>query len=145
MNNQIQINLSSILALFARNVEAKLPKIRVMAGDKSVTVARAGERQRLPGTITLVQGPYFLGRIHLDGRFEPSRVLASRPETGAALVNALQDLASNPESVARSYGHATGCCCFCAKPLEDQRSTEVGYGPICAGKYNLPWGMRNVA
>lgn len=31
-------------------------------------------------------------------------------------------------------------CCYCNKPLEDQRSKEVGYGATCAVRWGLPWG-----
>jgi hypothetical protein len=44
---------------------------------------------------------------------------------------------------AAAYGHAHDACVFCATPLSDDgpgKSVEVGYGPICAGKYGLPWG-----
>jgi len=34
----------------------------------------------------------------------------------------------------------TGNCCFCRRELTDKRSTEVGYGPICADHFSLPWG-----
>ena len=33
-------------------------------------------------------------------------------------------------------------CCFCNRALEDERSTAVGYGPICAGHFGLAWGNR---
>ncbi len=29
---------------------------------------------------------------------------------------------------------------LCGLDLTDERSTSAGYGPICAGKYGLPWG-----
>lgn len=43
------------------------------------------------------------------------------------------------EEAAR-FGHAHGCCLFCLRNLTDERSTEVGYGPVCAEKNGLPWG-----
>jgi hypothetical protein len=41
---------------------------------------------------------------------------------------------------AAAFGHLTGQCVFCARELTDQRSIDVGYGPVCAGKNGLPWG-----
>lgn len=41
---------------------------------------------------------------------------------------------------AAAFGHATGCCVYCARDLTDDRSVEVGYGPVCAAKHDLPWG-----
>lgn len=44
---------------------------------------------------------------------------------------------------AAALGHLTDHCCFCGLTLTDDgegRSVEVGYGPVCARKHNLPWG-----
>jgi hypothetical protein len=35
-------------------------------------------------------------------------------------------------------------CCFCGRQLETKESLAVGYGPICAGKWGLPWGDSSV-
>jgi len=40
---------------------------------------------------------------------------------------------------AAAFGQTSSFCCYCARHLEDGRSVEVGYGPVCAKKYNLPW------
>jgi len=31
-------------------------------------------------------------------------------------------------------------CCFCGRELDTAESISVGYGPVCAAKYGLPWG-----
>jgi hypothetical protein len=44
---------------------------------------------------------------------------------------------------AAAYGHEHDRCVFCHTPLTDDgpdRSVHVGYGPVCAKKYDLPWG-----
>ena len=44
---------------------------------------------------------------------------------------------------AAAFGHEYERCVFCYTKLEDDgpdRSVHVGYGPVCAKKYNLPWG-----
>jgi hypothetical protein len=51
----------------------------------------------------------------------------------------LTRLAADPAKVASELGHLTGHCIFCETPLNDPRSTAVGYGPICAKKFHLPW------
>lgn len=40
---------------------------------------------------------------------------------------------------AAAFGRTSSFCCYCCRHLEDGRSVEVGYGPVCAKKYNLPW------
>jgi hypothetical protein len=39
-----------------------------------------------------------------------------------------------------STGHATSTCSFCQRLLSDERSLAMGYGPICAQNFGLPWG-----
>ena len=41
---------------------------------------------------------------------------------------------------AKKYAFATSSCSFCSIALTDKRSVAVGYGPICASNYGLPWG-----
>lgn len=46
---------------------------------------------------------------------------------------------------AAAYGKSTEHCVFCGRGLSDDRtgcSLEVGYGPVCADKYGLPWGSK---
>ncbi len=52
----------------------------------------------------------------------------------------LRRLAASPELVASQHGIATGNCCFCARLLSTIESRSVGYGPVCAAKFDLPWG-----
>ena len=42
---------------------------------------------------------------------------------------------------AAAFGHTTHRCVFCARNLSTAESTAVGYGPICADNYGLPWGV----
>jgi hypothetical protein len=79
----------------------------------------------------------YLGKISPDGQFFEARGVAAE-----GVAEAIKAFASNPTTAASSYGHLTGSCCFCGLTLTDGRSVEVGYGPICAEKYNLPWGER---
>lgn len=46
----------------------------------------------------------------------------------------------NPVEQAKLSGIAFSHCCFCGLELTDGRSVAAGYGPICAAKWNLPWG-----
>jgi hypothetical protein len=78
------------------------------------------------------------------GRFTNGLFYASRevPSNIAAL---LSEIMANPLQRAIEVGRTTGNCCFCARDLTDERSTSVGYGPICAGHYGLPWGAPEAA
>lgn len=139
------LQVKEIFALLERNNQAKRPKLRVLIGKEELQLSRAGATARFPGSLNIVevQGRGWLGRIHLDGKFEPSRLVN---ETRAKEIGeALKEFASNPEEVARAYGKQTGHCCFCAKHLEDERSLIMGYGPVCAANWKLPWGERKAA
>jgi hypothetical protein len=76
----------------------------------------------------------YLGRLGTQAEWLPNT-------SGKAVgyVAAIAEIARTPDLCATAYGHATGQCSFCARPLSDDRSVAVGYGPICADKYGLPW------
>jgi hypothetical protein len=56
------------------------------------------------------------------------------------LVEKLKQLAENPEEMAKKFAIETGACCFCGITIVNKHSLAVGYGPICAANYGLPWG-----
>lgn len=92
--------------------------------NKVVVMATQDNFNRVPaGTIDA------LGRLRLN-----------QSVAVIGLVDLLKELATNPQETAAKYGKETGVCCFCAITLTDPRSVTVGYGPICAGNYGLPWG-----
>jgi hypothetical protein len=39
-----------------------------------------------------------------------------------------------------AFGKLAGKCVYCGRNIDTKESTAVGYGPVCAGKYGLPWG-----
>ncbi len=41
---------------------------------------------------------------------------------------------------AAAFGKITGTCIACALTLTDERSLDVGYGPVCAKRWDWPWG-----
>lgn len=140
----IQIgSMAAVVALFDRATASGLrrPKIRLNIPHVGVVkFSVAGNTARVPGSINVVTGSgedqVWHGRITREGQFQPSfRVQPTR-----ALLNGLRDFAANPAGTATAHGHLTGNCCFCARELTDSRSVTVGYGPICADHYGLPWG-----
>jgi hypothetical protein len=92
------------------------------------------------GRIWVTDGrPYGQSRYYgsLDaqtGEFRASG--ACTPE----VVGVLTNLNADPANYAAEYGKRTGACCFCATRITTDESLEVGYGPICAARYGLPWG-----
>jgi hypothetical protein len=136
-------NVEGIIGLFATATASKLkyPKIRLETETgRPVVLALAGAGSRYPGQVNVSSGHRygdsagkFYGRIAPDG---------STGVTDPDVLELLHSFAVDPAAVAAEYGHRTGACCFCSIQLTDPRSVDVGYGPICAGKYGLPLGNR---
>jgi hypothetical protein len=128
-------DFTGISKLFEKaKAHLKFPKITI----SGLTLKVAGERARVPGSVNVLQGEDWLGRILQDGQFEKS----PRTTVEDRIVDALKAFAADPAKVAGEHGRLTGNCCFCRKELTDKRSTDVGYGPICAAHYDLPWGEK---
>jgi len=148
-------DMKKIIEMFEQAKQhLKYPKIRLTIGDSQIRLSMAGEKSKYPGAIQVVreieQEVYgnqyrravdkrhdWLGRINTDGTFTPDRNL--HPEFLPQLIEFLKKFAKDPLAVAREYGLLTGNCCFCNKTLTATKSTDVGYGPICAKHYGLVW------
>jgi hypothetical protein len=148
-------DLGGVLALFAKaKTHLKRPAIllSVPEADTSIRLTIAGERAKVPGSLTVTTGEYtttndygeparaWLGRVTVEGVYQPSREANGRTD---AIVRRLGELARDPAKVAAEHGKLTGRCCFCNHPLghgKDQRSVAVGYGPDCAKHFGVAWG-----
>ena len=137
----VAIDVKPILALLQHAAHHKHnPALLVMLPDKrTLRLNIAGDTARVPGSINVAtEGGFgnntWFGRILTDGTFQPSRDCT--PE----VIEALKAVAVDPVAAARLYGKEIKHCCFCGLTLTDPRSTFVGYGPICADKWGMPWG-----
>lgn len=111
-------------------------------GEHPLRITVAGEKSRTPGYLMLTDGEPF-GSSRFYGRISPAGALEigrDGPAVADALVALLTRLAKDPAGVAAEFGHLTGHCCFCSLALKDERSVAVGYGPVCAEKFGVPWG-----
>lgn len=135
--------IAKMFAAAEQHLKAPAIVIHALGDDNKPTLpirlklARSGKE---PGSVFVTENgggfedrTYF-GRISKDGSFTASRSATDDVKRG------LRAFASDPVGTAREYGRLTGKCCFCSKPLKDERSTAVGYGAICAGRYDLEWG-----
>ncbi len=140
-------DISGIIALFdkARASGLQWPKLRAIMEDETVLTLRvAGDKSKHVGQIIVTSGKQenrlYYGRIDQAGTFHPSQ----QPNAKALglCLPTLKALATDPAAAGAAYGRRTGHCAFCALPLDDGRSVEVGYGPVCAEKWGLPWGEK---
>lgn len=139
------MNAQPIYSLFKTAIShsLKYPKIRLLATDGTVVVLRMnGGKSRYPGTIAVTDDRPF-GSNSYFGRIETNGTLTAGRDCTSAVIALLETLATNPAETAANYGKLTGNCCFCEAPLKDARSTSVGYGPICADHFGLPWGTES--
>ena len=95
---------------------------------------------RHAGCIHVSQGSYpgkYFGRIDPTGKFFPGRDFA---HLDMAFFSAF---AADPIGFAQANGKESGSCRFCNLTLTTVESVSVGYGPICAGHWGLPWGHKH--
>lgn len=140
--------LARVCEMMAMAAEAqkRAPKIELRTTDgRRVVLRRAGESSSRPGTVHVTDGRPF-GESTWFGRIDPATgsFFASR-QADAGVRSILVALAADPAAVAGQHGIATGECCFCARALSTRESRSVGYGPICAERYGLPWGDTTAA
>lgn len=138
-------SFEEVIALMQRaGAKLRYPKIRLQTETgQPVVLSVAGSKSKAPGTVNVTDGGSFedgtwFGRVSPDGKWSPSGRVSQA--TQASVQTLLSALAQDAAATAAKYGKLTGQCCFCAKPLTDARSTEVGYGGTCAKNYGLPWG-----
>lgn len=138
-------SMEGLIELFKMAAQhLKYPKINLQLDNgKPVVLKLAGPRAKTPGSIYVTNGGHYgsagnrwYGRVSPDGTWEQGHSVEELAEVGALLGR----MSSSPAETAAEYGKLTGNCCFCCRPLKDERSTSVGYGPVCAENYHLPWG-----
>ncbi len=136
-------DLTAAIALFDKAKQhLKYPKVVIQAGDVIAKLSVAGDNAKQPGAINVTSrdGSYgdrlWYGRITKDGAFHPGKDAGRIPN----LVEYLKAFAKEPATIAAAYGKLTGHCAFCLRKLDDERSVAVGYGPICAKRWDLAWG-----
>lgn len=134
--------LAGVKALFEKAAKhLKHPAIVLLIGPAMVRIYPARAEGKNPGYIYLKvsETGEYLGKISPEGDYTAARDAQLDAREATPMLVAL---AANPAAVAAEHGRLTGRCCFCNRALEDERSTAVGYGPVCAGHYELPWGER---
>ena len=147
-------DLSGLMALFdIAKQHLKYPKILMLVDGLGLRISVAGPAAKVPGSLNVTsatnngeEGREWYGRVLRNGTYEPTRAANGRTDK---IAQALRELASDPARAAYRYSKATarpvgdqliGNCCFCGQTLTDNRSLAVGYGPICADHFGLPWG-----
>lgn len=74
------------------------------------------------------RGGAYLGKV-LKGVFSPSGVCT--PTVAQNVRDAMED----PFKAAVEFGHTTGQCSVCMRPLSNPESVRMGIGPVCRAKF----------
>lgn len=134
----VKVNIDgTLIADFLRAAQSRglqHPKVRFLGPSNSeVRIYIAGSRSNAPGAVVVLDAQKsYLGRIM------PSGDVQGNLKFDRALLSCLDSIAKDPAAAAKQYAAVMGLCSFCHKPLTDQGSIEVGYGPVCAKHYGLP-------
>lgn len=140
-----QLNTAGLFTIFAMFDKAKLtlkrPVVRLANEEGArLNLSLAGIASKNAGFVYVKSDSktdaVYYGKISPQGQFSSVQGCPPTVET------LLQAFAADPEGIATKYGKLTGCCSFCGRKLTDARSTEMGYGPVCAEKFGLAWGKK---
>jgi hypothetical protein len=132
----VALNLKAIADFLAaaRDRGLKFPKARFLApGSGELLLSLAGAKAKVPGSIQVVVRGTWIGRVEPDG------TVVGRLANDTPVIDTLTTIAADPAAAAKAYGALTCSCSFCGRGLTDEGSIEVGYGPVCADKWGLPW------
>jgi len=94
------------------------------------------------GRVNITDGKPFGESVYYGAIDIASGSFFPRTEATDTVRTMLSIMDQDPATVAAQYGLKTGRCCFCGLELTNQASLLVGYGPICAEKFGLPWGQK---
>lgn len=99
-------------------------------GDTRLKIAirKPGKNSRWHGSIFVDDGAEYGNRQNY-GRQLPGR------EYEGKVVEQLIAIAADPLAAMKAYGNLVGRCGACGRKLEDEKSIELGIGPICLKKF----------
>jgi len=128
------IAFPAIRALLQKGKDSgkQAPKLRMEIDGQKIVIGMARS-----GKINVTSAGYgsdWFGAIQLDGSWRHGKVASD------VVMGALDSLETEGVAFLNANGKATGECCYCAKELTTAPSLAAGYGPVCAKRYDLPWG-----
>ena len=110
----------------------KSPQIRMLGPDgQELKLYPAKENSSWKGYSFIYCDGVCTGMIDTTGQFRPKK------DCPVWVADTLEKFARVPIPTAQEYGRLTGRCCFCYRPLSDETSVTLGYGPICGKNYGL--------
>lgn len=138
-----KIALKILIAWFDKAAMSGLQAPKVRFPERDMRLSRTSRGSREPGSVVVTSndgasaGGEYYGRISREGVFVlPSGSDEIDPRAEELLAELLED----PTGTVARAGARVGSCSFCGHDLTTDESLTVGYGPICAERYGMPWG-----
>lgn len=118
--------MTAIEVLFkdAYNAGFKNPKMRI----DDYKFSMAGPSSRNFGSVYVKKDTEYLGKLQGGKLF----TAIHQPDS---VYKRILEIADNPRMEAVRFGHKTGSCAICGRPLNNAESVQRGIGPICAESF----------
>jgi len=121
--------LSKIREIFANAIESGLKRPRFHLSD--IVISLAPPTGKNAGYLYVKEDGEYQGKISESGAFFKIR------DAREGIEGDLTILAADPLSAAIEHGKATGSCACCGRELTDEKSVELGIGPICRKRWSI--------
>lgn len=132
----LHANVQPLYDLFQRARENKIqmPKIKThleSGANFTLSLSSTGE------FVYLKLGDTYYGKVSRDGQL----MIHPRVPRCEEIHTLVKDIGENPSKVGKIHGQKWDNCMFCGRGLQTKDSVFYGYGPICAEKWGLEWGI----
>lgn len=129
-------NMRPLHELFqrARNNKIQIPKIKTHLESGSTLTLSLNNTGEF---VYLKLGDVYYGKVDKDGRL----AIHPRVQVCEEIHTLAKDIGENPSRVGKIHGAKWDNCMFCGRGLTTKDSVFYGYGPICAEKWGLEWGI----
>lgn len=116
------------------------PKIRLLTDDNIFIQLTFNPEQ--PSLVSVYRdGWQGSGKRRFAGWIKEDKVIPFNSDRMTeSMMLTINDLSRDPKAVALAMSKRIGACMYCGSRLTDEPSKAVGYGPVCAETYSLPWG-----
>lgn len=94
-----------------------------------VAIRKPGKNSKWHGSIFVDDGAEYGNRQNY-GRQLPGK------DYEGSIIEQLQAIAADPLAAMKAYGNLVGACGACGRKLEDEKSIEMGIGPVCLKKFS---------
>lgn len=117
---------------------------QLMAAPKAKAAPAADGYEPKRGDVHMIGGQYLRVSVgQSSGQAYANRWNADLREweyEGKGPLRSMTEATRATVEQVKAFGEAYSCCVFCSRDLDTPESVTAGYGPVCARKYDLPWG-----